>query len=119
RVRARLPWARAGSSNGEPRASDSSSNPYLALGGVLAAGLDGVTRKLARGEPVLVDPGSLSDAERRARGIERYPTTLRAALDRLEADAVLMAALGPTLARPYLPPKPSHADPSPPQAPAF
>jgi glutamine synthetase len=51
---------------------------------------------------VLVDPGALSESERQKRGIHRYPTTLRAALDRLEADAVLMRALGPTLVRAYL-----------------
>ena len=101
---------RAGSTNAELKASDSSSNPYLALGGLLAAGLDGVTRGLDPGEPVLVDPGTLSEAERRARGIERYPTTLAAALDRLEADATLVSALGPTLHRAYLAVKRSEAE---------
>ena len=102
RVPSTFPSDRAGSTNAELKASDSSSNPYLALGGLLAAGLDGVTRGLEPGEPVLVDPGALSDGERRKRGIERYPTTLAAALDRLEADAALVSALGPTLARAYL-----------------
>src|SRR5262245_26967346 len=101
---------RAGSTNAELKASDSSSNPYLALGGLLAAGLDGVTRALKPGEPVLVDPGALSESERRERGIHRYPTTLRAALDHLERDAVLMRALGPTLARAYLAVKRSEAE---------
>lgn len=100
----------AGSTNAELKASDSSSNPYLALGGLLAAGLDGVARALDPGEPVLVDPGTLSEAERRERGIERYPTALAAALDRLERDPVLMAALGPTLARAYLAVKRSEAE---------
>ena len=100
---------RAGSTNAELKASDSSSNPYLALGGLLAAGLDGVTRGLEPGEPALVDPGSLTDTERRERGIQRYPTTLGAALDQLERDAVLMQALGPTLAGAYLAVKRSEA----------
>jgi glutamine synthetase len=110
RVPSTFPSDRAGSTNAELKASDSSSNPYLALGGLLAAGLDGVTRALAPGEPVLVDPGALSESERRGRGIQRYPTTLGAALDRLEADAVLMAALGPTLTRAYLAVKRSEAE---------
>jgi glutamine synthetase len=92
----------AGSTNAELKASDASSNPYLALGGLLAAGLDGVARALEPGEPVLVDPGTLSDGERAARGIQRYPTTLRAALENLEADRVLTAALGPVLSRAFL-----------------
>ena len=101
---------RAGSTNAELKASDSSSNPYLALGGLLAAGLDGVTRALKPGEPVLVDPDALSESERRERGIHRYPTTLGGALDQLERDAVLMRALGPTLARAYRAVKRSEAE---------
>ena len=109
RVPSTFPSDRAGSTNAELKPSDSSSNPYLALGGVLAAGLDGVTRALEPGEPVLVDPGALSETERRERGIQRYPTTLDAALDQLERDPVLMSALGPTLARAYLAVKRSEA----------
>jgi glutamine synthetase len=109
RVPSTFPSDRAGSTNAELKASDSSSNPYLALGGLLAAGLDGVTRKLDAGEPVLLDPGALSEREREQRGIQRYPTTLDAALDRLERDPVLMSALGPTLARAYLAVKRSEA----------
>lgn len=101
---------RAGSTNAELKAADASSNPYLALGGLLAAGLDGVVRALEVGEPVLVDPGTLSESERAERGIRRYPTTLGAALDNLERDRVLMQALGPTLARAYLAVKRSEAD---------
>jgi glutamine synthetase len=110
RVPSSFPSDRAGSTNAELKASDSSSNPYLALGGLLAAGLDGVTRALQPGEPVLVDPGGLSEGERYQRGIQRYPTTLGAALDQLEADPVLMSALGPTLARAYLAVKRSEAE---------
>ena len=50
----------------------------------------------------MVDPGNYSDAERAARRIERFPTTLTAALNRLEGDAVLQGALGPLLARSFL-----------------
>jgi glutamine synthetase len=83
------------STNIELKASDSSANPYLALGGVLTAGLDGVRRQLDPGEPTDVDPGTLSEAQRRRRGIKRFPTSLAAALDELERDELLMDALGP------------------------
>ena len=92
----------SGSTNAELKASDASSNPYLAMGGLLAAGLDGVRRKLTPPAPVLVDPGNYSDAEREALGIKRFPTSLGAALDNLEKDSVLMDALGPGLARSYI-----------------
>jgi glutamine synthetase len=102
----RVPSQRRGleaeSTNLELKPSDSSSNPYLALGAVLAAGLDGIEHKRDPGEPTLVDPDTLSDAERARRGIRRLPTTLGEALDALERDEVLREALGPTLAREYL-----------------
>lgn len=92
----------ATSINLELKASDSSSNPYLALGGLITAGLDGVRRGLTPGDPTLIDPGNYSEAEREARGIRRYPATQAEALAALEADPVLMEALGPVLANAYL-----------------
>ena len=84
------------------KACDSSSNPYLALGGLLAAGLDGVRRKLAPGKPSLIDPGNYSDAERDQLGIHRFPINLKEALDSLEKDRLLMEALGPYLLKSFL-----------------
>jgi glutamine synthetase len=72
------------------------------LGGLLAAGLDGVKRKLTPGDPILVDPGNYSEEERAKRGIRRFPSSLKEALDNLEKDTVLMSALGPLLSRAYL-----------------
>jgi glutamine synthetase len=102
----RVPSKRRGlemeSTNLELKPCDPSNNPYLALGGVLAAGLDGLERTLDPGEPTLVDPDTLSGAERARRGIRRLPGSLGEALDALERDEVLRAALGETLAREYL-----------------
>jgi glutamine synthetase len=96
-------WGReAESTNLELKPADHSGNPYLALGGLIAAGLDGIRRELDPGDPVDVDPGNLSDEERARRGIKRLPETLDAALDALQADAVLTEALGPLLTTSYL-----------------
>lgn len=92
----------AGSTNLELKASDASANPFISLGGVMAAALDGIDRGLDPGDPVNEDPGNLSDAERERRGIRRFPLTAGEALDELEADAVLMSALGPGLGTEYL-----------------
>ena len=92
----------AASTNLELKASDNSANPYISLGGVIAAALDGIERGLDPGEPVDQDPGNLSDDERSRRGIRRYPETSQKALDELEKDAVLMAALGKGLGTEYL-----------------
>jgi glutamine synthetase len=91
-----------GSANLELKASDASANPYIALGGVIAAALDGIERQLDPGEPVDVDPGNLDENERNRRGIRRFPETAQEALDALEGDAVLVGALGAALATEYL-----------------
>lgn len=91
-----------GPSHVELKTNDATSNPYLALGAVIAAGLDGMRRGLTLVEPEQGDPGSLSDAERNARGIDMLPTNLPDALDRLEHDTTLAAALGPELLRSYV-----------------
>jgi glutamine synthetase len=93
---------KAGSVNLELKPSDSSANPYLALGAVIHAGLDGIRRKLDPGEAVNVDPAVLTEDERRARGACRLPDSLGAALDCLQADTVLMDSLGDLRRRAYL-----------------
>src|SRR5215470_3802746 len=92
----------AGSVNLELKPSDSSGNPYLALGAVIHAGLDGIRRKLNPGEAVNVDPAVLTEDERLARGARRLPDSLGAALDCLAADTVLMDSLGDLRGRAYL-----------------
>ena len=94
--------AEEASTNVELKAADSSCNPYLAVGGLVAAGLDGIERGLEPPEPVEVDPATIAEDERVARGIHRLPATQEEALDALAADDVLTAALGPTLATSYL-----------------
>jgi glutamine synthetase len=94
--------AEEASTNAELKACDASANPYLALGGLIAAGLDGVERGLEPPEPVDVDPATLGEAERARRGIRPLPATQAEALDALAADEVLTAALGPVLAGAYL-----------------
>ena len=88
--------------NIEIKAVDGSANPYLALGAILAAGLDGLQRGLDPGEPVTVNPHDLDEGERQARGIRRYPTSLPEALDQLERDQVLLDALGPARAHEFM-----------------
>jgi glutamine synthetase len=96
-------WQREMASiNLELKPCDPSCNPYLALGGLLAAGLDGIARQLHPGPPTLQDPASLSEGERHQRHIHRLPRTLSEALDALQADTMLMTALGTELAQEYL-----------------
>jgi glutamine synthetase len=108
-VRVCSPIGAAGSVNLELKPCDSSGNPYLALGGFIHAGLDGVRRALSAGEPLLVDPAGLSSSERIAASVTRLPASLPEALDALEADSVLMNALGPLRSTAYLAVKRSEA----------
>jgi glutamine synthetase len=93
-VRLCSPIGARGSVNIEFKPSDSSGNPYLALGAFIHAGLDGIRRSLSPGEPLAVDPASLSPTERSGLSVHPLPSSLSEALDALEADSVLMTALG-------------------------
>ena len=85
----------AGSTNLELKASDASANPYISLGGVIAAALDGIERGLDPGEPVNEDPGNLTEAERAARGHPALPGDGAARRSTSSSrTTVLMTALG-------------------------
>ncbi len=86
----------------ELKTVDASANPYLALGAVIAAGLDGVRHCLELGEPVAVDPGHMTESERSTRGIELLPTNLGESIEQLSNDKVLLDALGTELTQAYL-----------------
>ena len=88
--------------NVEIKPVDVTSNPYLALAAVLAAGIDGVDRGLDPGEPTMVDPATLSDEERASKGILPLPASPDEALDALERDDVLVEALGGSLVRTHV-----------------
>jgi glutamine synthetase len=90
------------STNAELKAADASANPYLAVGGLIAAGLDGLEKGLEPPAPVEVDPATIDEQEREARGIVRLPVTQEEALAALEQDEVLTGALGPVLTQSYL-----------------
>jgi glutamine synthetase len=79
----------------ELRLPDGACNPYLATAGVLAAGLDGIARQLDPGEPRNVNLYDWSESQLREAGIGLLPQNLLAALDALQADSVVCAALGP------------------------
>jgi glutamine synthetase len=102
RVASPFRGAEEASTNAELKACDATCNPYLALGGLVAAGLDGLERGLEPPEPLGVDPATLDESERTRRGIVRLPATQAEALDALAADELLLDALGPTLAESYL-----------------
>jgi glutamine synthetase len=102
-VRAASPfWGREmATCNIEIKASDSTSNPYISLAGMIAAGLDGIDHKIDPGEPTQVDPADYSDAERRRRGIRRVPTSLREAIGEFKADPLFKELMPELMWRAY------------------
>lgn len=86
----------------EWRLPDASANPYLATAALIAAGLDGIDRRLDPGAAVTDDLFVMPQAEQRARGIGLLPQSLAQALDALAADEVVCGALGATLATEFL-----------------
>lgn len=88
--------------NVECKIADATANPYLVVGCLVAAGLDGIERGLTLPEPCTGDPAALDDAAREAAGITRLPDSLGAALDAFEADPVLRDAMGAELAGTWL-----------------
>ena len=90
------------STNIELKSSDSSANPYISLAGVIAAGLDGIERRLTLPPPVNVDPYNLSDKERQAIGADRLPQSLEDAVGNLKRDDLLLKAMGERLATSYI-----------------
>ena len=78
----------------ELRLSDSSCNPYLATAAVVAAGLDGVDRKLDPGEPHNFNHYEHSLEEVQKMGIGILPQSLREAIDALGKDRLFSDQLG-------------------------
>jgi glutamine synthetase len=79
----------------ELRLPDGACNPYLAAAVIIAAGLDGVDRKLDPGAPQNFNLYELSAAQLAEKGIGVLPQSLEQAVTALEADHFVREALGP------------------------
>lgn len=78
----------------EVRTADSAVNYYLGIALVLAAGLDGVERKLKAPDPINVDTYKLDQNDPAARGCLQLPKTLDEALDAFEESAFAKKVFG-------------------------
>lgn len=98
------------STNVELKACDPSCNPYLALGGLITAGLDGIRRGLQPPEPAHHDPATLTGDDARRAGVRPLPGSMREGLMALERDEVLYGSLGDLLGRCIIAVRTSEAD---------
>ena len=86
----------------ENRTIDGAANPYLAPAVMLAAGLDGVENKMPAGDRNDRNLYEVAEEELEAEGTGFLPTNLIEALDELEQDEVIKAALGRKYADYYI-----------------
>jgi glutamine synthetase len=98
----RVSRGKTGATRFELKAADASANPYLALGTMLAAGLDGIEKKLSLPQETSVDPGLMNEVERKANQVYPLPASLSEALEALQKNTVLLEALGHDRAKAYL-----------------
>src|ERR687889_462212 len=70
----------------EFRAPDPSANPYLAFSAIVAAGLDGIKKKIDPGDPTNENIYKMSDSMRNSLGIKSLPGSLEESLEALKND---------------------------------
>ena len=71
----------------EFRAPDPSSNPYLVFPAIIAAGLDGVQKKIDPGSPTDENIYKMSESRRISLGIRSLPRSLQDSLEMLKSDS--------------------------------
>lgn len=98
----RIPSSRGEHTRIELRCPDPSANPYLALAVCLRAGLDGIVNHIDPPESVDCNIFDLTEEERKSRGIEAVPASLREAVSELEKDELVREVLGVHMADKYI-----------------
>lgn len=85
----------------EFRASDATASPFMVLGALVRAGLEGLRAKLPAPPLVEGDPADLSPAQLQEMNIRRLPESLPDALAEMRRDDVVMGWLPPELQQGY------------------
>ena len=88
--------------NLEYRVCDAAASPYMALGALVWAGVDGIRRKRALPPPPGKNFWAMSEAERAQAGARALPHSLHAALEELAATPEAKAWFGETFLDAYL-----------------
>lgn len=98
----RIPSSRGNSTRIELRCPDSSVNPYLALAACLAAGLDGIKKKMTPPKSVDTNIFAMTPREIKEHGIEQLPETLGEAIEEFRKDSFMKEVLGQHIYTKYL-----------------
>ncbi len=98
----RVPAVRGAGTRIEIRNPDPSANPYLAIAVAIHAGLDGIKNKITPPKGVNCNIFEMTVEERKAAQIESLPDNLLEAVEELEKDSFIQAALGNHIAPLYI-----------------
>jgi glutamine synthetase len=88
--------------NLEYRVADAAASPYMALGALVWAGLDGIRQKRSLAPPPERNFWDMSEVDREVAGVKPLPRSLGDALDNLEASAAARDWFGETFFSAYL-----------------
>jgi len=88
--------------NVEYRVSDATASPYMALGAIVHAGVDGIRKRMKLAAPPLRTIWDMTEEQRRECNIATLPRSLGQALDALTADKTVCHWLGPELLDAYV-----------------
>lgn len=97
----RIPASRGASTRIELRCPDPAANPYLALAVCLAAGLDGIRRKIQPPAPINSNIFEMRKSEKLALHIAALPADLYEAVKEMEKDALVCQVLGSHISERY------------------
>ena len=86
----------------EMRLPDAGCNPYLVTAAIIAAGMDGVAKRIHPGKPNNTNLYEASPAQLKQLGIEVLPQNLLEAVTALEQDEVVQDGLGAELAAEFI-----------------
>jgi glutamine synthetase len=92
----------AGQLHLEYRGADATANPYLALGAIVRAGLDGLRAQLPAPPILDRDPAELDEADAARYGVGAMPPSLGDSLEALEQDETARSWMEPLLYEAYL-----------------
>ena len=88
-----------GSGRFELRLMDGATNPYLLQAGIIAAGIDGLNKKIDPGKPINVN---MYEEAHKVKGAKKLPLSLPQALDYLDKSKVLKSAFGDKVINSYI-----------------
>jgi glutamine synthetase len=88
--------------NMELRAPDATASPYMVVGAILRAGLEGIRSKLPMPTPIDHDPSELTPEQMKSLGVVALPASLEEALARLEASPTVRSWMSPMFLSSYV-----------------